>query len=58
MVPEEFSALVRERADQLNHSQEERLLAGYREMAADSDREAQAREWSDGLIADENRHEG
>lgn len=58
MVPEEFSALVREGADQLNHSQEECLLDGYREMAADRDREAQAREWSEGLIGDVNRHEG
>jgi len=28
------------------------LLAKYREMAADSDREREAEEWSEGLIAD------
>jgi prevent-host-death family protein len=34
------------------------LLAGYREMAADREREAEAQEWSEGLITDANRHEG
>ena len=28
------------------------LLAGYREMAADSEREREAEEWSEALIAD------
>ena len=28
------------------------LVAGYREMAADSERERDAEEWSEGLIAD------
>jgi hypothetical protein len=58
VVPGEFSALVREQAEQLNNSQEGGLLAGYREMAADQQREAEAHEWSEGLIADANRHEG
>ena len=58
VVPQEFSALVREQAEQLNYSQERGLLAGYREMAADQQREAEAQEWSEGLIADGNRQEG
>ena len=58
VVPEEFSALVQEQAEHLNNSQEGGLLAGYREMAADQQREAEAREWSEGLISDANRHEG
>ena len=31
---------------------EEELLRGYQEMAADTDREAEALEWSEALIAD------
>jgi hypothetical protein len=30
------------------------LLAGYSEMAADQQREAEAQEWSEGLIHDAN----
>ncbi len=58
VVPEEISALVREQAEQLNDSQEGGLLAGYREMAADQKREAEAQEWSEGLITDANRQAG
>jgi hypothetical protein len=58
VVPEEFSALVREQAEHLSNSQEGGLLAGYREMAADRQREAEAQEWSEGLITDANRDEG
>src|SRR5271157_1774759 len=39
VVPEQLSALVREEAEQLSNSQEGGLLAGYREMAADRERE-------------------
>jgi hypothetical protein len=57
LVPDEFSSLVREIAEQLSNSQEGGLLAGYREMAADQRREAEAEEWSEGLIADANHQE-
>jgi len=52
VVPDELSSLVREVAEQLSNSQEGGLLAGYREMAADQQRESEAQEWSEGLIGD------
>ena len=58
VVPNELSALVREEAEQLSNSQEGGLLAGYREMAADLRREAEAQEWSEGLINDASHQEG
>ena len=57
VVPDELSALVREVAEQLSNSQEGGLLAGYRDMAADRQREAEAQAWSEGLIADANHQE-
>jgi len=57
VVPDELSPLVREVAEQLSNSQEGGLLAGYREMAADQEREAEAEEWSEGLIGDANHQE-
>jgi hypothetical protein len=39
-------------AEELSNSQEGGLLAGYREMAADQQGEAEAHEWSEGLIGD------
>jgi hypothetical protein len=48
---------VREKAEQLSNSQEGGLLAGYREMAADRQREAEAQEWSEGLINDSSHQE-
>ncbi len=50
-------ALMREEAEQLSNSEEGRLLAGYLEMAADREREADSQEWSEGLISDANPHE-
>jgi hypothetical protein len=58
VVPDELSALVREVAERLSNSQEGGLLAGYREMAADRHREAEALEWSEGLINDASYQEG
>jgi hypothetical protein len=57
VVPEPLSALVREKADELSSLQEGGLLAGYREMAADRQREAEAQEWSEGLIGDAKHQE-
>lgn len=54
VVPDELAALVREMAEQLSNAQEGGLLAGYREMAADQQREAEAQEWTEGLIHDAN----
>jgi hypothetical protein len=58
VVPDELSPLIREMAEQLSNSQEGGLIAGYREMAADKEREAEAEEWSEGLIGDANHQEG
>ena len=52
LVPDELSAAVRERAEELNHAAEGGLLAGYAEMAKDEEREREAQEWSEGLIGD------
>jgi hypothetical protein len=49
---------VREEAEQLSNSQEGGLLAGYREMAADQRRKAEAQEWAEGLINDASHQEG
>jgi hypothetical protein len=52
VVPEELAAVVREQVEQLANSQEGGLLAGYRDMANDKEREAEALDWSEGLIGD------
>lgn len=52
VVPEQLADAVRQRAEQLAESQEGGLLAGYREMANDQEHEAEALEWSEGLIGD------
>jgi hypothetical protein len=41
-----------EERNQVSNSRESRLLAGYREMANDRKHEAEALEWSEGLIGD------
>ena len=51
-------AVVQEEAKRLSNSQEGGLLAGYREMAADQQREAEAQEWSEGLINDASNQAG
>ncbi len=48
---------MREEAEQLSNSRESGLLASYREMANDHEREAEALEWREGLIADVAREE-
>jgi hypothetical protein len=58
VVPKELSVLVREEAEQRSNSQEGGLLSGYKEMAADQQRETEALEWSEGLINDASHQEG
>jgi hypothetical protein len=58
VVPEELAGTIRERVEELANSQEGGLLAGYREMANDREREAEAQEWGEGLIADAANQEG
>ena len=58
VLPEPLATAVREQAEELADSQEGGLLASYREMAADREREAEAEEWSEGLIGDAIDQEG
>lgn len=51
VVPEDLGHLIRERAEELSAGHRG-MLAGYREMANDGQRESEAQEWSEGLIAD------
>lgn len=57
-VPEELAAGLRESAEQFSDSQEGGLLSGYRAMAADNEREAEAQEWCEGIIGDAIHQEG
>ncbi len=57
VVPHELSPLVREWAEELANSREGGLLAGYREMANDTERESEAQEWTEGLIGDATNQE-
>lgn len=47
ILPDELASIVREKAEELNNP---RLLDGYRAMASDREREAEAQEWCEGLI--------
>jgi hypothetical protein len=58
LVPEPFSTDVKRRAEQLAAEQEGGALEDYRAMAADSARETEAWEWSEGLIGDAADAEG
>ena len=57
VVPDELATVVREEVERLSNSRHGRLVAGYREMENDQDREAQAREWCEGLIGDGTHQE-
>ena len=52
IVPHEIVDAVVLAAASLHRQKSESLLAGYREMAADRDREAEAEAWSEALIGD------
>ncbi|OFW45004.1 MAG: hypothetical protein A3J28_06845 [Acidobacteria bacterium RIFCSPLOWO2_12_FULL_60_22] len=49
ILPEKLAEAVLETVEQLNNGG---LLDGYRAMAADPEREAEAQEWCEGLIHD------
>ena len=57
IVPRELAEVVREKVDEMADSQDSGLLAGYRAMAEDSEREKEAQEWSEALIDDANCQE-
>jgi hypothetical protein len=52
ILPEELDKVILDRVDELNMSGPGGLLERYREMASDSQQEAEAEEWSEGLIGD------
>jgi hypothetical protein len=52
VLPGELAQPVLDYVRKLASRGEERLAAGYREMANDRERESEAEEWSDGLIGD------
>ncbi len=52
IVPPEISDAVLKSVAALEADRDKALLEGYRQMAADEEREAEAMEWSEGLIGD------
>jgi len=52
IVPKEIVDTVVSAAKALKEQENDVLLAGYREMAADEEREAEASEWSEAMIGD------
>lgn len=52
ILPKEIEDAVESKILELNEKRETELLAGYRELAADREQEAEAEEWSEGLIGD------
>ena len=52
IVPSEIAATLVETAKGLSRNEQATLLEGYRAMAADTEREIEAMEWSEALIGD------
>jgi hypothetical protein len=52
IVPEPLAEEVLRAAERLRQQDENKLSEGYRAMAADREREAEAEEWSEALIGD------
>jgi hypothetical protein len=52
ILPEDIADAVLEKAKELKRKEAESLLDGYRQMAADQEQEAEAEEWTEGLIGD------
>jgi hypothetical protein len=52
ILPEDIADAVLEKAKDLKRKEAESLLDGYRQMAADQEQEAEAEEWTEGLIGD------
>lgn len=52
ILPEELAQAVLNRVDEITMSGPGGLLEQYREMASDCEQEAEAEEWSEGLIGD------
>ena len=52
ILPEDIADAVLVKAKELKRKEAESLLDGYRRMAADQEQEAEAEEWTEGLIGD------
>ena len=52
ILPKELSEAVEGKARELSNNRESELLEGYRQQAADEEQEAEAEEWTEGLIGD------
>jgi len=52
VVPDELKGAVLKAAEELSRNRQDDLAEGYRLMAADREREAEAEEWSEALIGD------
>jgi hypothetical protein len=52
IVPKELEDAVLNAAREFNRARQKDLVEGYRQMAADKEREAEAEEWTEGLIGD------
>jgi hypothetical protein len=52
VVPRELEGAVLRAAQELSQAEKKNLLDGYRQMAADQEQEAEAEEWTEGLIGD------
>lgn len=52
VLPKELADIIRAEVEKLANSRYAELLAGYREMAEDRSREAEARDWCEGLCGD------
>ena len=52
ILPEDIADAVLEKAKELKRKEAESLLDGYRQRAADQEQEAEAEEWTEGLIGD------
>ena len=54
IVPEELADAVREKVESLSKGGRDKIADGYRAMARDRQREAEAPDWTEELIADAN----
>src|ERR1035438_7082165 len=52
ILPHEIAGAIKEKVEELNGERDAKLLKGYIEIAADQEQEAEAEEWTEGLIGD------
>jgi hypothetical protein len=58
LLPGELEDVVRKEVDRLRAEEANSLAAGYRSMARDREREAEAVAWTEGMIGDGGNSEG